>query len=155
MGQNGSNLRINVPTGATLQFLLNNGLILAVGGTGVSNYNNVATAGLGLTPIYGVDTRNQVAASDGSPLTLYAVPANGYYKITVTLNCTAFTTGSHYTLQFKNGAAGTSSVQVTVAATGVVSNTFVVFCEIANITGQFTRGASDVCDIGVTVQQVN
>lgn len=82
----------------------------------ISTYNSVATAGLGVAPIYGVDSRTGLTAADGGATTLYtSTAANQLYRVSADIFATAAVTGTaNYTITWtENSTTQTATVSAT------------------------------------------
>lgn len=75
-------------------FQVNNGFNVNSSGL-TTRYNGIATAGLGLVAVYGIDNRKGITAADGATTTLYTtITATGLFRITVDIFATAYTSGT-------------------------------------------------------------
>lgn len=100
-------------------------LNLYLGGE-ILHYNAVATAGLGIPAIYGLDNRTGLTSADGASITLYtATAANQIYRVSADIFATAFTSGTAtYTIAWtENSSSQSMAVTSTVLNTlGTASN---------------------------------
>ncbi len=81
-----------------------------------TNYGNVATVGMGVAPVYGLDSRTGLTSADGAPITLYTpTAANQLYRVMADIFATATVTGTAtYTIAWtENGTAQTLAVTAT------------------------------------------
>ncbi len=126
----------------------------------ITNYNGVATAGLGVAMIPGVDNRLGLTAVDGAPITIYAVPAGTgkLFRITADINGTAAIAGTWtYTLTYTENAQ-----TKTLAVTATVLNTLGTATDLihpdgsTNITAQLTStgGATGTLSVGGVAEQL-
>lgn len=131
-----------------------NALYLALG---VNRYNNIATKGIGLSPIFGLDNRTGLTASDGAPITLYTTTAAGQlYKLTATIDPTVFVLASTYVIKYTE-----NTVVKTITLTTAALNTPVHQSSIliqpdngTNITVQYTNGAGSTDNVACTVEEM-
>ncbi|MHB1950102.1 MAG: hypothetical protein ACYCQK_01355 [Acidiferrobacteraceae bacterium] len=111
----------------------------------VSTYNSVATAGLGLPAIYGLDNRTGLTAADGAATTLYtSTAANQLYRVTLQIFATAAVTGTAaYSVTWtENAVSQTLSVTATAINTPGTTTALIrpdnATAIKAQLTGTFT-----------------
>ena len=133
----------------------------AIGSGGVlSTISGIATAGLGVAVIPGVDNRLGLTAVDGAPITIYAVPAGTgkLFRITADINGTAAIAGTWtYTITYTENAQ-----TKTLAVTATVLNTLGTATDLihpdasTNITAQLTStgGATGTLSVGGVAEQL-
>jgi len=82
-----------------------------------TTYNNVATAGLGIPAVYGIDNRTGLTGADGAATTLYTtVAANNIFRISADIFATAAVTGTAtYTITWTENTT-TQTMVVTATA---------------------------------------
>lgn len=129
----------------------------------VTSYGGIPIAASGLSPIRGADDRQSISATDGSALTVYAVPATrptpGKYQITVTIVGRSGTiTSAVYTYKY---TVGGNTITKTVSISAVdtdAENTLIVQPDAnTSITGQITTltGTTPVIDVTCIVEAVS
>ena len=106
-----------------------------------TQYNNIALAGLGLSPIYGANSRVTVAAttSPGTTLTSFTPGATGSCKVNVTIkNKDTVAVTAYVLVAYTDPDVGAQSVLiingVSIAASGVASAHFVLDSTATAIT---------------------
>lgn len=142
---NNYGLYITAPTGTGAIGLFNGGtstLVGAITAQGlISTYNNVATVGMGVPAIYGLDSRTGLTTADGATTTLYATTAsNQIYRVSADIFATAAVTGTAtYTITWtENSTTQTMTVTATVANTLGTASNIVRPDNATNITSQLT-----------------
>ena len=121
-------------------------------------YNNNATSGLGVAPLYGDDVRTGLTAADASAKTLYTTTAAGQvYEVAARIFGTGGTiTSGVYTIGWtEGGVARTATVSVTAAGT-LASAVFLLQPDSGTaITAQLTTlsGTSPVANVAAVVKQ--
>lgn len=92
----------------------------------VTTYNNIATAGLGVPALYGIDNRTGRTTADGAPITLYtSTAANQVYRISADIFATAAVTGTaNYTIAWTENstAQAMTTTSTAINVLGTVSN---------------------------------
>lgn len=126
-------------------------------GGNFTGFNNVTEVGLGAPAIYGADNRRNLTNADGSPVTMYTVPAGHQhvYIIAVHVIATAFTSGTAtYTLTWtENGVAKTLAVSVSAGNNPQSSLGWVRADASTAITVQLTGTFTATIDVaGVAVE---
>ena len=126
----------------------------------VPNYSSKATAGYGLTPLYGLDNRHGLTAADAAAITLYTVPAGNttsVFKLKARIVLTAGTTpAATYKLTWiENGVIMNASLSATALNTQY--NTAWLVQPDANtaITIQLTAisGTGTTANVACTVEE--
>lgn len=122
-----------------------------------TTYNNVATVGMGVIPLYGLDSRTGLTVADGAATTLYtATAANQVYRISADIFATAAVTGTaNYTLTWtENGTTQTSTVSATaINVLGTVTN-MIRPDNATAITAQLTGTFTGTFSVVGTVERV-
>lgn len=121
IASNSSITSVNTPTGGTVNLQVNGSSLVSVTSTTfiapkITTYNSIATAGIGVPAVYGLDNRTGRTTADGAPTTLYtATAANQIYRISADIFATASVTGTaNYTITWtENSTTQTALVSAT------------------------------------------
>jgi hypothetical protein len=107
----GSTLASNVPSGAVLQFSVNNVIALEVAAGGIDRYNNIATAGTGVPAIYGSysTTGNTGAVSNAINFTPQGVASR--YRLSWSIDVTTATSHNFHLVGTWKDASGIARSQ--------------------------------------------
>lgn len=156
LGNRGLFLRGQTTPGGTYFGLLNERIQTS---TAFVLYNGIATAGAGVPAIYGLDNRTGLTAADATAVTLYAVPAaGGLFRISGSLDCTAYTSGTGtYTLTWTdvNGTAHTRVASLSAVGHADINALGLERVEGGtNITAQLTGTFVATFDTAMVVEQV-
>ena len=129
-----------------------------MGGT-TTGYDNIATVGKGLPPIYGKDVRTGLTAADASATTLYTTTAAGQlYRLMGRILATAGTSPSAtYTIKWTEGGA-TITKTLTISALDADSDLSILIQPDNGtaITAQLTAisGTGTTVNVAATVEQM-
>ena len=135
------------------------GLTSVLNGAGILRYRSINTVGAGVAAIYGLDNRTGLTAADATAVTLYAVPAaGGLFRISGSLDCTAYTSGTGtYTLTWTdvNGTAHTRVASLSAVGHADINALGLERVEGGtNITAQLTGTFVATFDTAMVVEQV-
>ncbi len=122
-----------------------------------TTYNNVATVGLGVPAIYGLDNRTGLTAADGAATTLYTtVAANTIFRISADIFATAAVTGTAtYTIAWtENTTAQTMVVTATVINTLGTQSNLIRPDNATTITAQLTGTFTGTFTVVGLVEQI-
>jgi hypothetical protein len=124
----------------------------------VKSYNGVATTGLGVPAVYGLDFRQGRTAADGAATTLYtAVNGTSVFRITADIFATAFTSGppAIYTIAWtQNGSAQTLVVNATALNTLGTATDLINPDNGTAITGRLTGTFTATVTVTGVVEQI-
>ena len=142
-----ANNAINLGTSDTESYLTLNS-------TGVPVFSNVATKGLGLPPIYGLDNRTGITAADASAITLYTTTAAGQlYRINARAFATVGTSATYLIKWTEGGGVRTATLSVTALDTNVSQQFDIQPDNGTLITAQISALSSTTLNVAATVEQ--
>ena len=125
----------------------------------ITGYDNIATVGKGLPPIYGLDNRTGLTAADSAAKTLYTTTAAGQlYRLMGRILATAGTSPSAtYTIKWTEGGA-TITKTLTISALDSDSDLSILIQPDNGtaITAQLTAisGTGTTVNVAATVAQM-
>ena len=124
----------------------------------ITLYNTIATAGLGVAPIYGLDNRTALMAADASAITLYTTTATGeaYHLLAHIFARGGITPTGTYVVKFTEGGVAISKT-MSVSAVDTDSDISIP-CQpdnAATITAQLTLigGTAPIMDVYCSVKE--
>ena len=151
---------LSINSGNSLQIAAGAAFIgnFSMGGT-IAGYDNTATVGKGLPPIYGKDKRTGLTAADASATTLYTTTAaDQLYRLMGRILATAGTSPSAtYTIKWTEGGA-TITKTLTISALDSDSDLSILIQPDNGtaITAQLTAisGTGTTVNVAATVEQM-
>jgi hypothetical protein len=120
-----------------------------------------ATVALGLPVMRGIDDRQDVAATDGAPITVYAVPATAATKFRITatvVGSSGTVTSAIYTIIYTvDGVTVTHTVTISAVDTDATYSGIVTCDASTNVTAQLTTltGAGATVDLTCLVEGIS
>lgn len=153
---------INAPSGGLIAMGINSSIPFQLSATvfvipKVTTYNAVATAGIGVPAIYGLDNRTGLTSADGAPVTLYtSTGANQLYRVMADIFATAAVTGTaNYTITWtENSTTQTATVSAT-AINVLGTNTQLIRPDNAtNITVQLLGTFTGTFSVASAVERI-
>ena len=143
--------------GITLQNASPGPILVQSGATGII-VKDCPGINVGIGSLLGLDNRSGITSADGSPITLYAVPAGAgqLFRITADIFATAFTSGTAtYTITWTENA-----VTRTLVVTATALNTLGTGSDLinpdasTNITAQLTGVFTATVKVAAIVEQI-
>jgi hypothetical protein len=121
----------------------------------VTLFNNIATKGYGLAPIYGLDNRTGLTTADASATTLYTTTGSGQvYEISARILATAGLSATYVIKWTEGGVAQSVSLKVTATDTEV-HDTFTIQPDSGTaITAQLTSVTSSTVNVACSVKEI-
>lgn len=153
-GDSYGNLAIQSGAGGTIS--LYNGLSLS---QNITSYKGITVQGYGVAPIFGLDNRTGLTATDSAAKTLYtSTAASQLYRVSASIFGNSGTiTSADYTIGWtRNSTARTTTVSISAA--GDIDATVILIQPDSGtaITAQLTTlsGTSPVVDVAATLEQM-
>ena len=128
---------------------------LSLDATGVSSFSNIATKGLGLLPLFGLDNRTGITVVDAAATTLYTTTAAGQlYRINARAFATVGTSATYVIKWTEGGVVNSKTLSVTALDTEVTQNFSIQPDNATAITAQITAITSTTLNVATSVEQL-